>query len=256
MPQTTIYAAPRSAGQQSTPPAVVTDELARLFGRSAALAGVSLRVERGRTVALLGPNGAGKTTLLRILATAVRPSFGTAVIDGIDVAAAPELVRPRVAYLSHATGLYDDLTADENLRFAATMLGRPDVADAALGALEEVGLAPVANDRVRGFSAGMRRRLAVGRLLLSSAPLVLLDEPHATLDGEGMALVDRLVGRWRQRGATVLVASHQAERVMQQADGWARLDNGLLVEIGGQGLSATLPSQVRASERAAAVLER
>ena len=256
MPQTTIYAAPRSAGPQTTPPAVATAELARLFGRNAALAGVSLRVEPGRTIALLGPNGAGKTTLLRILATAIRPSFGSATVDGIDVAAAPEQVRSRVAYLSHATGLYDDLTADENLRFAATMLGRPDVATAAADALEEAGLGPVAGDRVRGFSAGMRRRLALGRLLLASPSLVLLDEPHAALDTEGMELVDRLVARWHEAGVTVLVASHQAERVMRLADGWARLDGGLLVEVGGVGVGATIPAGSPAPQRAAAAVDR
>jgi len=256
MPQTTIYAAPRSAGPPTPPPAVATVELARLFGRSAALAGVSLRVERGRTIALLGPNGAGKTTLLRILATAIRPSFGTAAIDGVDVAAAPELVRPRVAYLSHATGLYDDLTAQENLAFAATMLGRADGRDAARLALEEVGLAAVAQDRVRGFSAGMRRRLALGRLLLSSTPLVLLDEPHAALDAEGMRLVDRLMTRWRDAGVTVLVASHQAERVTRQADGWARLDGGLLLEIGGEGVSTGTAARTLVPVRAAAAVDR
>jgi len=256
MPQTTIYAAPRSAGQQSTPPAVATVELARLFGRSAALAGVSLRVDRGRTVALLGPNGAGKTTLLRILATAIRPSFGSAAIDGIDVAAAPDLIRPRVAYLSHATGLYDDLTAEENLRFAATMLGRRDARDAARAALQEVGLAASGRERVRGFSAGMRRRLALGRLLLSSTPLALLDEPHAALDAEGMALVDRLLGQWRAAGVTVLVASHQADRILKLADGWARLDGGLLVEVGGDGVTATLPAEARLPARGVPAMNR
>ena len=75
-----------------------------------------MRVAAGRTIALLGPNGAGKTTLLRILATSLRPSFGRAEIESIDIAARPDVVRRRVAYLSHATGLYDDLTAAENLR--------------------------------------------------------------------------------------------------------------------------------------------
>ena len=87
MPQTTIYVAPRTR-EQTPPPAVATHQLARLFGRSAALAGVSMRVDAGRTIALLGPNGAGKTTLLRILATSLRPSFGRAEIDSIDIAAA------------------------------------------------------------------------------------------------------------------------------------------------------------------------
>src|SRR4029079_11096647 len=97
MPQTTIYVAPRLAGTLGTiPPAVATVELARLFGRSAALAGVSLTVEMGRTVALQGPSGAGKTTLLRILATAIRPSYGSVSIDGIDALRDTERVRARV----------------------------------------------------------------------------------------------------------------------------------------------------------------
>jgi ABC-type multidrug transport system ATPase subunit len=82
----------------------------------------------------------------------------------------------------------------------------------------------------------MRRRLALGRLLLYRPSLVLLDEPHAALDPDGMALVDRLIGEWRASGTTVLVASHQAERVTSLADGWARLDAGELVEIGGSGV--------------------
>jgi heme exporter protein A len=244
MPQTTIYAAPRI--REQTPPAVATHELARLFGRSAALAGVSLSVERGAVVALLGPNGAGKTTLLRVLATALRPSFGSADVDGIDVAARPDLVRGRVGYLSHATGLYDDLTAAENLRFAATMLGLTDAGALAERALSEVGLSVDANRRVRGFSAGMRHRLAIARLLLGRPGLVLLDEPHATLDADGMRLVDELVRRWKASGSTVLVASHQAERVGRLADGWARLDGGLLAETGGDGVTALAPASLGA----------
>ena len=240
MPQTTIYAAPRTR-EQTPPPAVATHELARLFGRSAALAGVSIRVQPGAVIALLGPNGAGKTTLLRILATSLRPSFGSAEVDGLDVARRPDLVRGRVAYLPHATGLYDDLTAAENLRFAASLRGLSDAATLAARALTEVGLAADAGRRVGGFSAGMRHRLALGRLLLGTPRLVLLDEPHATLDAEGMALVDRLIQGWQAAGVTVLVASHQAERVTRLADGWLRLDSGLVVADGGTGVSVSAP---------------
>jgi heme exporter protein A len=243
MPQTTIYAAPRTR-EQTPPPAVATQELARLFGRSAALAGVSLRVEAGATVALLGPNGAGKTTLLRILATTLRPSFGTALVDGVNVAERPDLVRGRMAYLSHATALYDDLTAAENLRFAAAMRALPDPAAAVGAALGRVDLTADADRRVRGFSAGMRNRLALGRLLLGSPSVVLLDEPHATLDADGMALVDELIAGWKAAGTTVLVASHQADRVTRLADGWARLDGGLLVQTGGSGVSETAPAML------------
>jgi heme ABC exporter ATP-binding subunit CcmA len=237
MPQTTIYVAPRRTG--APPPAVETIELARLFGRSAALAGVSLRVDGGRTVALLGPNGAGKTTLLRILATALRPSFGVARVNGIDVADDPARVRGQIAYLPHATGLYDDLTGQENLAFAASMLGHhgTEASDRVRDALARVGMLSAGRQPARGYSAGMRRRLALGRLLLHDAPLVLLDEPHASLDAEAAGLVDRLLAHWQAEGQTVLIASHQADRVLAAADGWARLDGGLLTEVGGFGIA-------------------
>jgi heme exporter protein A len=235
MPQTTIYAAPRTR-EQTPPPAVATNELARLFGRSAALAGISLQVDAGTTIALLGPNGAGKTTLLRILATSLRPSFGTALVQGLDVVLRPDLVRGRVGYLSHATALYDDLTASENLRFAAALRGVDDARAAAVRVLARVGLSADADRRVHGFSAGMRHRLALGRLLLGNPSLVLLDEPHATLDADGMRLVDGLIQGWKASGVAVLVASHQADRVTALADGWARLDGGMVVETGGEGV--------------------
>jgi heme exporter protein A len=195
-------------------------------------------------VALLGPNGAGKTTLLRIVATSIRPSFGTLAVDGIDALAHPELVRGRIAYLSLASGLYDDLTATENLTFAAQMLGwgPSEAASVTADALDEVGLAPVAGDRVRTFSAGMRKRVALGRLLVTRPSLLLLDEPHAALDQDGMALVDRLLSRWHEAGVTVLVASHQAERVASIADGTLRLDGGLVAVVSGTGVRAELPT--------------
>lgn len=236
MPQTTIYVSPRSLGAFDTPPpAVATVDLARLFARSPALAGVSLRVEAGRNVALLGPNGAGKTTLLRILATVIRPSFGRAEVDGIDVGDYPELVRGRIAYLSHATGLYDDLTARENLDFAATLLDAPRERIATV--LHDIALEHAADRRVGTFSAGMRRRLALGRILLGSPSLVLLDEPYAVLDSEGMELVDALLDAWRVAGATTLVASHNADRLHDLVDGAVHLEHGTVRDLTGQGVA-------------------
>jgi heme exporter protein A len=241
MPQTTIYVAPRLAGTLGTiPPAVATVELARLFGRSAALAGISLTVEMGKVVALLGPNGAGKTTLLRICATAIRPSYGSLAIDGIDALRDPDQVRGRAVYLSHATAHYDDLTAEENLRFAATMFGwgEKEGREVVRDALATIGLEEAADQRVRTFSAGTRKRLALGRVLVARPSLLLLDEPHAALDAEGMGLVDRLIGLWKDAGVTVLVASHQAERVASLADATVRLEAGILAEVSGAGVVA------------------
>jgi heme exporter protein A len=247
MPQSTIYVSPRSLGApDQRPAAVATTDLARLFGGRAALAGVSLTVQGGRTVALLGPNGAGKTTLLRLLSTAIRPSFGRAAVDGLDVDRQANLVRQRIGYLSHATGLYDDLTARENLAFAATLLGTPDREARVERALEDVGLVTSAHDRVRSFSAGMRKRLALGRLLLGQASLVLLDEPMAALDDEGMRLVEALLGAWHEAGVTVLVAAHELERIEPHLDGRVVLDRGLVIETSGDGVTSRPPAPIAA----------
>lgn len=239
MPQT-IYVSPRLVGApDQPPPAVETLDLARLYDRRAALAGVSLRVERGATVALLGSNGAGKTTFLRILATAIRPSAGSAAVDGLDVVRWPELVRARIGYLSHATGLYDDLTADENLRFAAALLGLDAEQEAARvpEALATVGLAGVARRRVREFSAGMRRRVALARLLIGAPSVLLLDEPFASLDADGIATVEELLGLWRAAGVTTLIATHAADRLLAQVTASVRLEAGVVTAIGGHGVT-------------------
>jgi heme exporter protein A len=242
MPQTTIYVSPRSLGApDERPPAVVTTDLARLFAGSPALAGVSIRIRAGGCTALLGPNGAGKTTLLRLLSTAIRPSYGSAAVDGLDVGRDADLVRDRVAYLSHASALYDDLTARENLAFAATMLGTPDAGARVDRALADVGLAVRGDDRVGTFSAGMRRRLALGRILLGQPSLVLLDEPTAALDAEGFALIELLLEAWRDAGVTVIAASHSVDRLERWVDGRIVLDRGLVAEVSGEGVSWAPP---------------
>jgi heme exporter protein A len=244
MPQTVIYSSPRSLGApDQLPPAVATQGLARLFGGHPALADVSLEIQPGRTVHLRGPNGAGKTTLLRILATAIRPSFGTATVDGLDVVANAHQLRGRVAYLPHATALYDDLTARENLVFAATLLGVPaEGRDASVrAALDEVGLTDVAPLRVRGYSAGMRRRLALGRVVLARPSVLLLDEPFAALDADGVDVVVRLIDRWRSNGTTILLASHATERLAGFCDATVGLAGGVVVEVSGEGVTWLRP---------------
>jgi ABC-type multidrug transport system ATPase subunit len=102
----------------------------------------------------------------------------------------------------------------------------------------------------------MRRRLALGRVLLAAPSLVLLDEPHAALDAEGAALVDRLLDGWRSGGTTVLVATHQSDRITALADGWARLEGGLLAEIGGSGVSVPAPAPAPVAEPAMLAADR
>lgn len=187
--------------------AIEATDVARRFGTSWVLRGVTVHVGFGEVVGLLGANGSGKSTLLRILATLLRPHGGSARVWGHDVVRAPQDVRSLVGYLGHSPGLYDDLTARENLAFVASMLDR-DASDAD-AALERVGLLGAANKQVRGLSAGMQRRLAVARLTLVRPRLLLLDEPYSNLDADGIGLMNSLITEWAQDGVAALVVLHE-----------------------------------------------
>ena len=172
------------------------------------LAGVTLQVAVGTLTVLRGPNGAGKTSLLRLLGGLEALSGGRGVVAGVDLTRGDRRqLRRRVGWVGHEGSFYDDLTAAENLRFAARALGRPD--DTVAGALARVGLAPRARTTARRLSAGQRRRLALAWLLVRRAELWLLDEPYAGLDDEGRALVDLLLAEATAAGVTVVVSAHE-----------------------------------------------
>lgn len=208
------------------PFAIETSGISRRYGRRWALADLTVRIPRGSVLMVTGRNGSGKSTLLRILATAIRSDRGTARVEGFDLRSAVQDVRRRVALLSHHDYLYDSLTALENLQIAARFLGRDADRPALLPLLAEVGLADRADDAPLTFSAGMRKRLALARVLLKPASVVLLDEPYGQLDPPGFRLVDRLLGLLRERGATVLVATHLLAR------GGELCDRGIILEEG------------------------
>ena len=210
-------------------PAIEADAITRRFGARWVLRGLSLRVDAGEIVGLLGSNGSGKSTLLRILATLLRPNGGAARIGGVDAVADPDGVRRQVGFLAHAPGLYDDLTARENLVFAATMLGKRDAALDPL--LARVGLTEVADQRVRGFSAGMQRRLALARLLLGSTQVLLLDEPYSNLDAEGIALMNGVLREAVAGGGAALIVLHETAPAMGLLDRTVTIANGRLSEV-------------------------
>jgi len=188
-----------------------------LLGRFPALAGVDLDVERGEIVLLQGPNGAGKTTLLRRCAGLVPVTSGTAVVLGHDLTVDRRSVRSRIGLLAHATGLYDDLTVEDNLRFWARAV-RADAAEAD-AALARLGLDNRLRDVVVSkLSAGQRRRTSIAVLAVRRPELWLLDEPHAGLDRYARDQFDELVREAVSRGATVVIASHETERAEGLAD--------------------------------------
>jgi heme exporter protein A len=215
----------------AAPPAVDLHRIAKLYGHTPALKATTLRLEAGSVLALLGPNGSGKTTLLKILAGAVAPTLGQGTIFGHDLRADRLALRSLVGLLAAESYLYDDLTAVENLRFAATMAGRVSASDTVLAALHGVGLADVAGRRVRTFSSGMKRRLSLARTLLLEPRLLLLDEPYNSLDEAAAPLVDRAARGVSLDGGAVLIATHDADRALAVATHVAHLDRGVLTRF-------------------------
>lgn len=220
-------------------PALRLSKIARRYGSRWALRGVSLELAPGETVAIVGHNGSGKSTLLRICCTALRPTAGEGWAYGWHLVHQAAEVRRLVAFFAHVPGLYEDLTAWENLRFAARMLDRPESEIEPL--LERVGLWEERQERVRGFSAGMQRRLALARLLLGRPRLLLLDEPYNNFDPAGIELVNDVVREVCERGGAAMIVVHDrrqgaavAHRFIELADGRVLSDSVAVPEVRAQ----------------------
>ena len=204
---------------------LAVDGLCKAYGRVPALFPLSFTLEPGEGLALLGPNGSGKTTLLRLIAGVSRPSDG--MIRFVDSLSRGTVGRPiRVGLVGHDSYLYPDLTGFENLRFFLS-LGHVGVSDLQVaGALDAVGMLAAANDRVASYSAGMQRRTGLARLLLAQPDLLLMDEPHASLDADGQALVDGLIEAAKASGRSVVIASHDQDRTLELCEEMIVLDGG------------------------------
>lgn len=195
-----------------------------LLGRFPALAGADLDVSRGEIVLLSGPNGAGKTTLLRLLAGLVGLRSGEAEVLGVDLKQDRRAHRHLLGLMAHDTLCYDDLTVRENLRFASRAAGHD--ATSAEELLARVGLEKQAGVTHQKLSAGQRRRLALAVALTGDPELLLLDEPHAGLDPDGRGVLDDVVRSAPDVGTTVIIASHETERVRSLADREVRVVGG------------------------------
>lgn len=206
--------------------------VAHRFGRRWILRGVDLTVAAGDVVALAGGNGAGKTTLLKVAASLLPPMRGSIRVCGLQPDRAnASAVRQQVGYLGHSPALYEDLTARENLAFALRMHGLPATDPELARRLDEVGLAPHADVRVRRFSSGMRRRLALARTLLGRPSLLLMDEPYASLDSHGVELVNAMVMRVVEQGGGVLMATHDFLAGRRVTHRTLKLDEGRVTPL-------------------------
>jgi ABC-2 type transport system ATP-binding protein len=205
--------------------------LSKRFGGTCALDSVELIVGEGEVRGLLGPNGAGKTTLLRMLMGLVRPDSGTIEVLGRSLSEPGDLVLDGVAGFVEDPRFYPYLSARANLEILAELDG-----GGARGRIDEVlgqvELSGRADDRLSGYSSGMRQRLGIAAALMRSPRLLLLDEPTAGLDPAGIRFVGRLLRSLSEDGVTVLLSSHQIGEVEELCDGFDVLCEGRVVWSG------------------------
>lgn len=206
----------------SSKPCARVDQVSKLFGSFAALRQVSVDLEPGCCYVLLGENGAGKSTLLRILAGLLRPTHGTIEVFGdCD----PHDVRARIGYMSHAAMLYDELTAQENLRYFARLYPNRQCLTPS-EALRQVGLNPELSRPFGQYSQGMRQRTSLARVLLPMPELLLLDEPFSNMDVESAQQMVELLAGFRQGNRTIVITTHQRDLAAPIADYVLRLKAG------------------------------
>lgn len=212
-----------------TPPAfsptgIRFEKIEKRYGGLYALRRVSVDIAGGECVALAGRNGSGKTTLLRIAAGLVRPSAGNvAFVSGQNRESA---AATRAGFVAHATMVYDELTAEENLQLFARLQGIADAAARVDMLLREVGLMERRDSLVRTFSRGMRQRVAIARALLNEPAVLLLDEPATGLDPEGVSWLAGTLRRMRDEGRTILMSLHGESEISALATRAIRLEAG------------------------------
>ena len=216
---------------------VVVEGLRFGYTKSPVLRNISLHAGHGRCVVLFGANGSGKSTLLSVLATLQRPQSGHYRLDGLTIDQDREAMRHRLLYLGHHTHLYGHLTARENLLFFSELRGKKFSVEDCHRVLEACGLLRFADRPVSFFSAGMRKRLALGRVLLISSALWLLDEPYSSLDREGVDWLNRLLQHYLSVGGTAIIATHDPERVSGLSSRTFFLQNGVLLPTNQEDLS-------------------
>lgn len=200
------------------------ENIDKRYGGLLALRGISLSIAPGECVVFAGRNGSGKTTLLRIAARLVRPSRGSLSFSGKSEGAEESEVRP--GFVAHATMVYDELSAEENLLLFAKLQDVPHPKNRVETLLQEVGLAERRSSLVRTFSRGMRQRVAIARALLHEPAILLFDEPATGLDPQGVAWLAEAIRRLRDSGCTILMSLHGESEISSLGTRAIRLDAG------------------------------
>ncbi len=227
----------------STGRAIETVHLTRRFGAFTAVDRVNLLVPYGGIFGLLGPNGAGKSTVIKMLTTLLKPSAGTALVAGFDIAQAPGAVRKRIGYVPQLLSADGALTGYENLTLSAKLYGIPraELKPRIEEALHYMGLTDSAQQLVKKYSGGMIRRLELAQAMLHRPAILFLDEPTIGLDPMAcLSVWDRLRALNREHGMTILMTTHVMDEVDELCDGVAILHQGKLAASGS-------PAQLKAA---------
>jgi len=213
---------------------IEVSNLTKRYGATTVVKGISFAVTRGEIFGLLGPNGAGKTTTILMLLGLSDITSGTARVLGYDPAREPLAVKRRVGYLPDSVGFYDNLTAADNMRYMARLIGLPpDQREQRIkSSLEHVGLTGVADKRVTTFSRGMRQRLGLAEILMKDARIAILDEPTSGLDPQATNELLEMIRSLKRDGVAVLISSHLLERVQSVCDRVALFQTGHIALIG------------------------
>jgi ABC-2 type transport system ATP-binding protein len=212
-----------------TQPAIKVEDLTFSYGDTEAVRGVSFEVAPGEILGFLGPNGAGKSTTIKMLTGQLLPKSGRAQVLGIDVTADDPTMQAQIGVCFEEKNLYDSMSGAENLRFFASLFGIKDIDTDEL--LRRVGLADRAKDRVSKYSKGMRQRLMMARTLVNTPKVLFLDEPTDGLDPVSSQAIRKLIKQEAERGAAVLLTTHDMFEADELSDRVAFINEGKLYAI-------------------------
>ena len=211
---------------------VEVKNLVKNFGTTKAVKGISFTIDKGEIFGLIGPNGAGKTTALRVVSTLLQINSGEVRIMEHDVKKQSDEVRKLISYLPEDAGAYKTLTGRGYLTFIANFFAEKNTRKMVEKGIEIADLGERINDKVDTYSKGMKRRLLVGRALMTDPKLAILDEPTSGLDVINAQEVRKIIKDTARKGTTVLLSSHNMLEVEYLCDRIALIDEGIIVEEG------------------------
>ncbi|QIZ09860.1 ABC transporter ATP-binding protein [Priestia megaterium] len=194
------------------------------------LRGVDLSIKKGETVTILGPNGAGKSTLLKVLATLIKPTSGSILVNNLDLKKNHIEIKKIMGYLPHSSLLYDHYTPLENIAFFGNIYGVKNVEQRAIALVKEVGLSFFLNEPVKNFSRGMIQRIAIARAIVHEPEILLLDEPHTGLDQGAITILNNVILSMKAKGTTTLMVTHDFKQAAEICDRIIIVKNGKIVD--------------------------